>query len=77
MAFPNYPATLYIDAAGVELRARVFACLTEIIFSAPPLSASRCELATNSRFSKKLCPQENKYFKFFPLVEEQYRMVLA
>ena len=65
MAFPNYSATLYIDTAGGELRARAFACLAEIIFSAPPLSASRCELATNSRFFNVLCHEGNKCFKFF------------
>jgi hypothetical protein len=26
---------------------------------------SHCELATNSRFSKMLCPEEKKCFKFF------------
>jgi hypothetical protein len=31
----NHTATLYIDTAGGELRARVFACLGEITFSTP------------------------------------------
>ena len=52
--FPNHPATLYIDTAAGELRARAFPCLAGIIFSAPLLSANRCELLTNSR-SPRCC----------------------
>ena len=61
-----HPAALYIDTAGGEPRARAFSCLAEIIFSAPLLSASRCELATNSRFFKMLClVRKTRVLSFF------------
>jgi hypothetical protein len=65
MAFPNYPANLHIDADGGELRARAFACLAEIISQRRLFLRVAVKLATNSRFSKMLSPEENKGFRFF------------